>query len=301
MTQQVSGVWTALVTPFDDSGRIDLDAFIRILHRQAEAGVHGVIPCGTTGEAPALTTDEKKQLIRTAVNELRGSETRVIAGTGSNNYDMTYELSQWASAEGVEGILVVTPYYNKPSQDGLLTHFRSIADAVECRVVPYNVPSRTGVCFSVETIVALAAHPRIVALKEATGDLGFCSNIQDHLFEAGLHLDILSGDDATFFPLVCVGASGVISVTSNLCPEAMMQLYRAVSHGSLEEARKRHWDLYPLFRDLFVECNPVPVKFAMARAGLINGKVRPPLASLTSVSAEKLERALRHCRVEGIS
>ncbi len=293
------GVWTALVTPFDDAGGLDLNAYRELLRRQADAGVHGVIPCGTTGEAPALSTEEKKTLIAIAMEELAGSPTRVIAGTGSNNFDMTLGLSRWASDQGVDGILVVTPYYNKPSQAGLQEHFRSIADAVACGVTLYNVPSRTGVSLSVETIVALAAHPRVVALKEATGSMAFGCEIVNELALQGHLLDLVSGDDASFFPLMCIGARGVISVTSNLCPQSMLELYDAVEGGDLKAARRGHQALFPLFRDLFVECNPVPVKYAMAFAGLCRPRVRRPLAPLTRNSRELLRRALQRCQVEG--
>ena len=294
---EIEGVWTALVTPFSEDGSLDLDAYRMLLHRQADAGITGVIPCGTTAEAPALTIEEKKLLIRVALDELAGTATRVIAGTGSNNAAQTLETSRWASDQGVEAVLVVTPYYNKPSQAGLLTHFFSVADAVDCEVIPYNVPSRTGVSLHPETITKLASHPRITALKEATGSVSLASDILDHLFVAGRELNLLSGDDATFFPFLCVGGKGVISVTSNLCPKTMTAIYDATKAGDLTLARQLHWNSFPLFRDLFLECNPVPIKYAMARAGLCGEHVRPPLAPLLQENAQKLEQTLRECRV----
>jgi 4-hydroxy-tetrahydrodipicolinate synthase len=288
----ITGVWTALVTPFDDQGAIDMSTYIRLLHRQARAGVAGVIPCGTTGEAPALTLDEKKLLIETALTELSGTATRVVAGTGSNNQALTLETSQWASDLGVDGVLVVTPYYNKPSQAGLMSHFTAVADAVACQVILYNVPSRTGVSFAPATIAALAEHPRITTLKEATGSMSYAADVMDHLQAAGRSLTLLSGDDATFFPFCCLGGEGGISVLANLCPEPMLELYHAVQRGDLSRAREIHRRYFPLFRDLFIECNPVPVKWAMMRAGLCSAVVRAPLASLEDANVKRLDATL---------
>ena len=286
-----------MVTPFDKNGNLDLAAWRRLLRRQVKAGIAGVIPCGTTGEAPALTLEEKETLIGTALEEVSGSRTQVIAGTGSNNAALTIETSKRAAALGVDGILVVTPYYNKPSQAGMLTHFLSVADAVDCQVVPYNVPSRTGVCLEPETIAELAAHPRITALKEATGSMAFAANVMDHLFQAGRTLNLLSGDDATFFPFLCMGGVGCISVTSNLCPGAVMELYNAAIAGNLKRARDLNWRHYPLFRDLFLECNPVPIKYALSKLGLCLPTVRPPLAELLAKNAERLDGTLASCSV----
>jgi len=288
----IEGIWTALITPFDEDGAIDLDTYIRLLHRQADAGVAGVIPCGTTGEAPALTLDEKKLLIGTALAELAGSGTRVVAGTGSNNQALTLETSKWASDHGVDGVLVVTPYYNKPSQAGLAAHFTTVADAVDCQVVLYNVPSRTGVSFTPATIARLSDHPRITALKEATGSMSFAADVMDHLFAGGHRLTLLSGDDATFFPFCCQGGQGGISVITNLCPGPMLELHDAIRHGDLDRAREIHWQYFPLFRDLFIECNPVPIKWAMMRAGLSGATVRPPLHELEEANARRLETTL---------
>ena len=296
----IEGVWTALVTPFDEQGALDMKAFVNLLHHQAEAGVAGVIPCGTTGEAPALTTEEKQTLIGTAIDELKDSKTKVIAGTGSNNADLTLATSRWACERGADGVLVVTPYYNKPSQAGLTAHFRAVADAVTCPVVLYNVPSRTGVNLAPETVAALAAHPGIRALKEATGSLAVAADILDHLHASGTYLNLISGDDATFFPFQCIGGKGVISVTSNLYPGAMLDLYEATGRGDLKTARVLHRRLYPVFRDLFLECNPVPIKHALWRAGLCQPVVRPPLAPLLEQNAARLEATLGVCQVEAV-
>src|SRR5687768_9022909 len=203
------GIWTALVTPFNDKNELDLDAYKRILRDQKDAGVTGVIPCGTTGESPTLTEAEKKVLIQTALEELKGSQVKVYAGTGSNDTAQTVAFSKWASDQGVDGLLIVTPYYNKPTQAGLKAHFRAVADAVSCEVMLYNVPGRTGVSLTSDTIAELAEHPRITSIKEATGNPAFTSEIQAALAKAGQKLLIFSGDDATFLPLLSVGADGV--------------------------------------------------------------------------------------------
>jgi 4-hydroxy-tetrahydrodipicolinate synthase len=289
------GIWTALITPFTDSNELDLPAFKKILQDQRAAGVTGVVPCGTTGEAPTLTTEEKKLLIRTAVDDLKGSGVQVVAGTGSHNTAETIVLSQWAEQQGVDGVLVVTPYYNKPSQAGLEAHFRQIAEAVNCEMILYNVPGRASVSLTAETIARLAVHPRIGTLKEATGNVAFTSEILDLLQTENGQLEILSGDDATFLPLLSVGAVGVISVASNLFPRAMVALQAAFENNRPDEALKIHRRFYPLFRDLFLESNPVPIKQAMAWAGWCKPHLRLPLVALSKTNEEKLQSSLTHC------
>ncbi|MDR3605919.1 MAG: 4-hydroxy-tetrahydrodipicolinate synthase [Oligoflexia bacterium] len=291
------GVFTAVVTPFDPSGKIDLAAFRKILADQIDAGVAGVIPCGTTGETPALSAEEKKLLIRTAIETVRGTGVKALAGTGTNNTAETIEFSRWAAGEGVDGILVVTPYYNKPSQAGLIAHFNAVADAVSCEVMVYNVPGRTGVSLMAASAAALAAHPRMRSLKEATGNVAFTSEILDALQLAGRSMDVLAGDDATYLPLLSVGAAGVVSVASNLFPRAMVAIQKFADQGNFRDALALHKKFYPLFRDLFVESNPVPVKYAMTHAGLCGDTVRAPLAPLSSASVETLRKSLERCGV----
>jgi 4-hydroxy-tetrahydrodipicolinate synthase len=294
----LNGVWTALITPFDARNELDLGAFRKILRDQRDARVAGVIPCGTTGESPTLTPDEKKTLIHAALEELKGSSVRVIAGTGSNDTRETVALSRWASEQGVAGVLVVTPYYNKPSQAGLEAHFRAVADAVTCEVMAYNVPGRTGVSLTAQTIARLAEHPRITALKEATGNVAFTSEILEALTLSGRRMEILSGDDATYLPLLSVGATGVVSVSSNLFPRAMVAIQEAIQRSDLASAQLVHRKFYPLFRDLFVESNPVPIKHAMAAMDFGDARVRAPLAPLTADSVARLEAAMKACGLE---
>jgi 4-hydroxy-tetrahydrodipicolinate synthase len=292
------GVFTALVTPFHHDGSIDWEFFKKILRDQKDAKVHGVIPCGTTGESPTLTEDEKKQLIQTTIEELKGSGIKVFAGTGSNSTRESIEFSRWASQAGVDGVLLVTPYYNKPSQAGLIHHFKSVADAVDCEVMLYNVPGRSVTSLTPATIAELARHPRIRSLKEASGDVAYTSEILDHLEQAGLSMSILSGDDATFMPLMAVGATGVVSVASNLFPRAMVELHDHIMRGNMAGARRIHSKWYPMFRDLFVETNPVPAKAAMKIMGLCSAHVRAPLALLSEKSLSTLTSAMQRCGLE---
>jgi 4-hydroxy-tetrahydrodipicolinate synthase len=291
------GVYTALITPFDSSNRLDLAAFKKILLDQKDAGITGVIPCGTTGETPTLSMEEKKILIKTAIDTLKGSKVQVIAGTGSNNTQEAVELSKWASDQGADGVLIVSPYYNKPSQAGLEAHFRAVADAIQCEVMLYNVPGRTGVSIAPATVAKLATHPRIRSLKEATGNVAFTSEILDTLKIHSASMDILSGDDATYLPLLCVGATGVVSVASNLFPRAMVAIQKAMDRGDYREAQSIHQRFYPLFRDLFVDSNPVPIKYAMEFVGFCSSRVRLPLAPLSSAHTEVLRASLAQCGV----
>ncbi|MCM2322318.1 MAG: 4-hydroxy-tetrahydrodipicolinate synthase [Oligoflexia bacterium] len=291
------GVYTALITPFDSNNEIDLGAYVRIIRDQREAGITGVIPCGTTGESPTLSLAEKKLLIQACVDELKGSGVKVVAGTGSNSTPQTVEFSRWASEAGVDGVLVVTPYYNKPSPAGLEAHFTAIADAVRCDVMLYNVPGRTGVSLSAATVTRLAAHPRITTIKEATGNVEFSSQLLDALTAQGRKMDVLSGDDATFLPLLSIGAVGVVSVASNLFPRAMVALHRAQETGRNAEACALHQRFYPLFRDLFIESNPVPIKTAMSLVGWCGAQVRAPLAPLAPANLETLKASLDRCGV----
>lgn len=294
----MKGVYTAVITPFATDGALDLTAFRKILADQADAGITGVIPCGTTGETPTLSRAEKETLIKTALEVLKGSKVQILAGTGSNNTQESIEFSRWVSDLGVDGILVVTPYYNKPTQAGLIDHFQSVAQAVSCEVMLYNVPGRTGVSMTAETIAKLAEHPKIRSVKEATGNVAFTSEILECLSKTGRSIDVLSGDDATYLPLLSVGAVGVVSVASNLFPRAMTKIQKAAEGGRMSEARELHQRYYPLFRDLFVESNPGPVKYAMHLSGFCTPKMRKPLVDLSASSIEILRSSLKRCGIE---
>lgn len=293
----MKGIWTALPSPFTQTNELDLPAFQYIIQDQIDARVTGIISCGTTGESPGLSQEEKKTLIRTTLEVAKGSGLKVYAGTGSNNTADSIEFSKWASEQGVDGLLIVVPYYNKPTQAGLEQHFLAIAQAVKSDIMLYNVPGRTGVNLAPDTIARLARHPRITALKEASGSVACISEVQDALCLHGQELLILSGDDALFLPSLAVGACGIVSVASNLFPRTMIAMQRAFDQGDHATAHKIHQDYYPLFRDLFIESNPAPLKKILAKLGRCSEHTRLPLAPLTETSWQKLEESLKRCGI----
>jgi 4-hydroxy-tetrahydrodipicolinate synthase len=287
----MKGVYTALITPFSSSFEVDYDAYTKILNFQKDQGISGVVPCGTTGEAPTLSLDEKKKLIQIAI-EVFGKN-RVIAGTGSFNTKDTIQMSKWASDQGVAGILVVTPYYNKPSQAGMKNHFLEVANQINCDLVLYNVPGRTGVTMSAELIAELSLHPKISSIKEASGSMPFITDIEEACLSLNSKIDILTGDDPTFLSSMAVGACGIISVASNLVPKAMMNLYDLASTGKFTEALSLHRKYYPLFKNLFVESNPSPIKWAMNQQGFGLNLLRAPLSPVTSQTEALLTQTLK--------
>ncbi len=266
------GVITALITPLRD-GNVDEAAFEALLERQIAAGVHGVVPVGTTGESATLTTEEHKALVERTVALARG-RVRVIAGAGASATGKAIELVRHAKTVGADGALVVTPYYNRPSQAGLKAHFEAIAEAVQLPVLLYNVPGRTGVDLADQTVAELSAHPNIVGIKDATGDMGRVSWMRASI--AG-QFDLISGDDASFLGYVAHGGVGVISVTSNVAPEAMVALWNALQAGDLALARSWQDRLIGLHRGLFIDSSPSPAKYALSRLGLCGEDVRLPL------------------------
>lgn len=291
MPLALSGVFTALVTPFKN-GAVDEDAFVQLVVAQAEAGVDGVVPVGTTGESPTLSFDEHLRVVELAVTAAKDHhrQTPVIAGTGANSTEEAIELSQGAEKRGADGLLLVAPYYNKPSQEGLFLHFCKIADAVRIPIILYSIPGRCGVEIAVETVARLAAaRKNIVAIKEAGGSVDRVSQLRQAVPDA---FAILSGDDGLTLPFLSVGATGVVSVASNIVPREMLELVRLFRSGNVAGAEALHRRLHPLFRDLFVETNPVPVKAALARKGGMSGEVRLPLAPLAAASQIKLDATL---------
>lgn len=279
------GVHTAIVTPFGDDGRIDFEAFARLIDLQIEAGVDGIVPVGTTGESPTITFDEHSEVIRAAVSAARG-RLKVIAGTGANSTAEALLLTRQAQDAGADATLQVTPYYNKPNQEGLRRHFGAVAD-LGLPVVLYNVPGRTARAIEVDTIARLAEHPHVVAVKEAGGSVNRVSAIRDRC-----DIAVLSGDDSLTLPMMVVGARGVISVASNVAPAAVKAMVQAALDGRWDEARRAHARLYPLFRDLFLDTNPIPVKAAMAMQGLIREVYRLPLCEMDDKGKEPLRRTL---------
>lgn len=274
----------ALVTPMREDGGVDLDAWDRLLDFHVREATDGVVVGGTTGESPTLERAELEALVRRAKSRLAGNMP-VIAGSGSNSTAHSVALSVAAQDAGADGLLVVTPYYNRPTQQGLFLHFTAIADAVRIPVVLYNVPGRTACDLLPETIARLSKHPRIVAVKEATGDIARCVTI---LEQSRRGFTVLSGDDPTAADLMRVGARGVISVTANVAPRAMHDICVAGLAGRHDEAAAANERLMPLHRALFVEPNPIPVKWAVQRLGLIGPGIRLPLTPLTEGSEPRV-------------
>jgi 4-hydroxy-tetrahydrodipicolinate synthase len=282
-----TGVITALVTPFRN-GALDEDALRRLVNDQIAQGVDGLVPCGTTGESPTLTSEEHILVIKVVVDETR-KRVPVIAGTGSNSTREAIDLSRAAKEVGADGMLQVAPYYNKPTQDGLYRHFKAIIDEVPLPTVVYNVPGRTACDILPETAERLCDIPQVVAIKEATGSAQRAAQI---LARTGDRLVVLSGDDATAFPIYALGAKGSISVTSNVAPRLVSSLWDAAAAGRWDEARALHFKLFALSEGLFVEANPIPVKTALAMMGKIAEELRPPLYPLSVGHRDKLRKIL---------
>lgn len=273
-----AGVHTALVTPFHQ-GQIDELALVPLIENQIAAGIHGIVPTGTTGESPTLTSEEQLRVIELSV-QTAAKRALVIAGTGSNSTAKTITMTQQAEQLGVDAALVVVPYYNKPSPEGLYQHFKAVADAVNIPIILYDPPSRCVIELSVPVIARLAADcPNIVALKDCCGSLEHLSRLKATLPS---DFQILSGDDIWTLPFLKMGAAGVVSVASNLIPSEIVTFLSLFQSGHLQEAEALHHRLAPLFKDLFIECNPVPIKTAMATRGLIQEEFRLPLVSLTA-------------------
>jgi len=281
------GVIVALVTPFRADGSIDLPALGDLVDRLVAAGVAGLAPCGTTGESATLTHDEHRRVIASAVERARG-RAKVVAGTGSNNTAEAVALTRFAKEAGADGALVITPYYNRPSQEGLYRHFRAVAESAPIPIVLYNVPSRTACSLDVETAARLAADvPTIVAVKEASGSLEIVSRLR-----SATRLAVLAGDDALTLPALALGAVGVVSVAAHVAPKDCVALVARFRGGDASGALEIHDRLFPLFRALFVETNPVPVKAALRLMGRDTGVVRPPLAPLAEANEARLRTVL---------
>ncbi len=286
------GAIVATVTPFKN-GKVDFPAFRRLLKRQIEAGTDGIVPCGTTGESATLSYEEHKKVIEEAVKTVK-KRVPVIAGTGSNSTEEAIMLTKHAKKVGADGALVITPYYNKPTQEGLYQHFKKIASSVDIPIVIYNVPSRTGVNILPETVLKLARIDNIVGIKEASGSL---NQVCEIIRRAPKDFSVLSGDDFLFYSMLCVGGKGVISVASNVAPNLMAELYDSVETGDFDKARKIHYTLMPLFRALFLETNPIPTKTALGLMGLIEPELRLPLTPMSEKPKKELAKVLRSLKL----
>ncbi|MFB6077588.1 MAG: 4-hydroxy-tetrahydrodipicolinate synthase [Halarchaeum sp.] len=286
MTRNVTeGTFVAITTPFqDDVQQIDHDQLASDARRLVDAGVDGIVPAGSTGEAATLTHDEHVDVVETVVDAV---DVPVIAGAGSNSTHEAVSLSQRAADAGADALLHISPYYNKPEPAGMERHFRRVADEVDLPQIVYNVPSRTGRSIDPDTTVALASHPNIVGYKAASGDLGLMSEIIERTRDE--EFDVLSGDDGVTLPLVSIGGTGVISVAANVEPARMSALVDAALDDDVADARERHHELGPLFRALFAETNPIPVKEAMDVWGHGPAELRDPLSRATAETRERLQ------------
>jgi 4-hydroxy-tetrahydrodipicolinate synthase len=283
-----TGSLVAIVTPFRN-GQVDERALGDLIEFQLANGTDGIVPCGTTGESATLSNEEHDRVVSLTV-EAVGRRVPVIAGTGSNSTDEAIARTRHAKKAGADGALLITPYYNKPMQEGLFRHYKAVAEAVDIPLVLYNIPSRTSVNMLPTTVARLAAIRNIVAIKEGSASLQQVSEI---IKTCGDRITVLSGDDPLTLPMMAVGAKGVITVTANIAPADMAALVDRFGEGKLDQAQVLHYKLYPLFTALFYETNPIPVKEALGMMGKIQPELRLPLSSMSSDNREKLERVMK--------
>ena len=294
MALNLSGAFTALVTPFRGDGSLDLDALARLVEWQIESGISGLVPCGSTGESATLTPEEHIRVVRHVV-EVASGRVPVVAGTGSNSTREAIELTSAARSAGADGALLISPYYNKPTQEGLFQHFHAVARSTKLPIILYSIPGRCGIEIAVDTVNRLAHDSvNIVGIKEAGGNPDRVSQLRATL---GHKFSIFSGDDSLTLPFMAVGAHGVISVATNVIPREVAHMVRAYSSGNHSLALKLHEKYYPIFKDLFIETNPGPVKAALAMMGIMEEEYRLPLVPISAASREKLRKTLKACGV----
>ena len=282
------GSLVAIVTPFK-KGKVDEKALGDLIDWQIAQGTHGIVPCGTTGESATLTHEEHERVVAFTIEAAKG-RVPVIAGTGSNSTDEAITLTKHAKKAGADGALLITPYYNKPTQEGLYRHYKALAEAVDLPIVLYNIPGRTSVNMLPPTVARLSSFKNIVAIKEGSGSL---QQVSDIIQACGERMTVLSGDDALTLPMMALGAKGVITVTANIAPKDMAKMVDAFAAGKLAEARKLHYKMSPLFAALFYETNPIPVKEALGMMGKCSAELRLPLCPMAADTREKLSRALK--------
>jgi len=287
---KIEGVYPALITPFTKDDEVDAAGLKRMVEYVEEGGVAGIVPCGTTGESATLSHEEHKRVIDIVV---ANAKVPVIAGTGSNNTKEAIDLTRHAADAGAEACLLITPYYNKPNVRGLKEHFRQIGDSADIPLILYNIPSRTGLNMSAETIVEIAAEVDTVkGVKEASGNLKQVGAIIKLAKERGLDFTVVAGDDFLTLPIMSLGGKGVISVAANIAPQPMSEMVDAMLKGDIEKAKELNLRLFPLFEAMFLETNPIPVKRAAELMGLPAGHVRLPLGGLSEENEQKLRKVL---------
>jgi 4-hydroxy-tetrahydrodipicolinate synthase len=285
------GVYPAIITPFTRGDRpdLDLEGLRENVKWLVEQGVHGIVPCGSTGESATMSHKEHEKVVEETVDVVNG-KVPVLAGTGSNNTEEAVLLTKAAKNIGADGVLVISPYYNKPNKEGLKKHYKKIAD-LDIPVVMYNVPSRTGQNLEVDLVRDLSKHPNIVGIKEASGNLGQIWQIIEATRDESFN--VISGDDNLTLPILKLGGAGVISVAANVEPRRMVEMYEAFRKGNYQRARDLHFELEPLFKGLFIETNPIPVKKAVELRGMAAGPVRLPLDDLSEENTQKLREILK--------
>jgi len=288
------GVYTALVTPFNTDESVDEGALRALVDYQIDGGVAGVVPMGTTGESPTVTHDENIDVIRIVVEQVAG-RAEVIAGTGSNSTAEAVRMTKLAAEVGATATLQVTPYYNKPTQEGLYAHFTTIADATNLQMVVYNIPGRSACNIETDTMIRLADHPRIAAVKEASGNM---AQVMDVCGRKPADFDVLSGDDNLTLPILALGGVGVVSVASNVAPKLMGKLVTAALAQDYQRARELHYRLLPLFRGIFLQSNPIPVKHILAAMEMIGEVYRLPLTPLNEADAAAVDAIVSKVRPE---
>lgn len=284
----LKGSIVAIVTPFKN-GRVDEKALGDLIEFQISNGTQGIVPCGTTGESATLSHAEHNRVIEFTVETVKG-RVAVIAGTGSNSTDEAISLTQHAKKARANGALLIAPYYNKPTQEGLYQHFKKVAEAVDLPLVVYNIPGRTGVNITPQTFARLTQIKNVVAIKESSGSL---QQISEIIHYCGDRFTLLSGDDALALPTLAVGGKGVISVAANIIPSDMAKMVQAFGRGDLQEAQKLHYRMFGLFHALFLETNPIPVKTALSLMGRCSAELRLPLCPLSSENLERLRQAMK--------
>jgi 4-hydroxy-tetrahydrodipicolinate synthase len=282
------GSMVAMVTPFRD-GKVDEAKIRELVEFHVKNGTDAIIPCGTTGESPTLSHDEHKRVVEVTIKAVAG-RVPVIAGTGSNSTAEAIDLTKHAKKAGADGVLMVCPYYNKPTQNGLIAHYKAVAEAVDIPIILYNIPGRTGVNMLPETVATLAELPNVVGIKEASGSL---DQMTDVIHQCGDRITVVSGDDSLTLPLMSVGGKGVISVIANIIPKETAEMTRAALNGDWKRAKELHLRMFPLCKAMFYETNPIPVKTAMQLLGRLNGELRLPLVPMSDANRDKLAKALK--------
>lgn len=288
------GAITAIVTPFKENGDLDLESLRKLVEFQVENEIDGIVPCGTTGESPSLNEDEHFEVVKTVIDAANG-KVPVIAGAGSNSTEHAMEMTKRAAELGADATLHVCPYYNKPTQEGLYRHFSAIAKAVDIPIIIYNIQGRTAVNMDTSTLAKLAKeHSNIVGVKEASGNV---AQMMDVINELPKSFAVISGDDNLTLPLMALGGKGVISVASNIIPKEMHGLCNYALNGDFEKAKEMHYKLLPLFKGIFIETNPIPIKAALAMKGMIKESYRLPMCEMKAENKEKLKQILINLKI----